>query len=272
MNRLAAPGTGRLHQLRLSIEVLGAMEEPKEVSGLLEACIAELTRQPTRMVAVKREPRDTYNEPEERRDDVNHSIAWLTRALGAGSADQMGPGLIKAREVRQAGRRGRSCSWLWMLRGSRQRIDLKKGFDHMKDRKPLVSESGLRAMGQVVAFSRDGKLMAAGSYVMVHLGLDTGGGIRYAGQSCPVRFFPMMGKILYLAGGGGGLQIQAGYDWRTGKVVQPFAAHKAGIHWTATSNDGRIMATAGLYEGTLCVSEVATGKLLRKYSMPGRWC
>lgn len=264
--RQEVPAGGDFHRLNSLIALLGKMGEGKvdgAVAVLLDEALAGMAghEHPT----VTRAVEDAYFQPEQAKDDVNHALAWLVMALDEAMVDSVGDRLIKARDAAQGG-------WKEELELALEagqvvdRRELKAATARMAGREPVRAEAGFQIKGSPIAFSDDGKLMAAGTHVWNTADWTAAGGFDLR-DSIAATAFSLDGRILYVAGGARKPFIY-GYDWKTGKVIKEFPEAKGSARWAGFSQDMTVMAIASSYERKAWLFDLETGKAVVTKEMP----
>ncbi|HKB40559.1 MAG TPA: WD40 repeat domain-containing protein, partial [Gemmataceae bacterium] len=271
-------GFRRLHHLIYLLRRLLPPEPRKEeLDRLIEKWLAHLAKNPGEPPAVKREPWETYHDSEENHTDINHSLAWLIDQLPEEQVvRQYGKRLLALRDL-MTGRWKQEVQLALEVANVEDHLDLAHVWPRMKDVRPLRSKTGLRHPGGKnegpVAFSPDGKHLATvdGDDLRVWQTKDwtlAAPAIPLEGSLSRLVFSPD-GKYLYVAGGGGGLQIHARYDWKAGKLDRAYKGHKSGLADLALSADGKTMVTSNYYEKVFLVWDTDTGKTLKRFQGTG---
>lgn len=120
-----------------------------------------------------------------------------------------------------------------------------------------------------VAYSRDGKLLAAGSWdqTITLWEAATGRVIRRmtAGAQVDAVAFHPDGRTLASGGRDANVTI---WDVATGQPIRTFKGHKEPISQVAYSADGRVLVSAGLQKDGFLLWSTATGELLRSIDSP----
>jgi WD40 repeat protein len=275
--RFAREKPGDFRKLRELISVLGSMEREEakgDLGKLVEQYIAHVAGHPTHPPEIKREePWRSHGRFEDQLTEFNHGLAWLLTEMS--SSDLQKSHSARLLQLRD-GTKGRWKTEVQLALDAgrvEDTIELDNALTRMKDVKPVRSKAEMHLSGfYVLAFSHDGKHLATagnGSVqvwnvenwsVTAHFPLD--------GSIEQVRFSPD-DRLLYIAGGGPGLQIHARYDWRTGTVDKEFRGHQKGLCELELSDDGSVMATASFYEGKVHVWDTTAGRIRKSFLMNG---
>jgi WD40 repeat protein len=247
-----------LHQ---AIAGLGAIERQHPTGAilrLLQAILSRLERDPS-----SRPP-----------PDENHGLTWLVDELDPSVVDaQVADRMLALRARLNAGWRD-EIDLALESSGVLDERELRTATAKMAGIPPVRSRNGLGApieRASTLAFSPDGNYLAAGEsaqalFIWRTSDFKPAGRVAVGGTLAGIAF-SRDGATLYVAGGGPGAAIQAGFDWRTGKRSVAFAGHKEGLHAMALSDDGQRMATASLYDDRVILWDAPTAREVRKWPL-----
>jgi WD40 repeat protein len=277
MFRQAKQAPGEYRKLHNSIQLLGQLERETatdSLKALLKKQMAFLATNPPQPPELKRSEWERERFNEERADDVNHSLAWITASMDEQVVvTEFGEGLVKLRQ-RMKGR--------W-----KEEVQLALDVANVDDslelaalrKKPTVKavcsapriyhRSGIRA----ITFSHDGEyLVTAGESRNVFIwntadwtlakALDLPGLIR-----CLV--FSPDDRLLYVGGTDDSRAIHCRFDWRAGKLDKTYDGHGKAVSHIELSADGRTMITLGYVDQTVYIWDAQSAKILRTLHCPG---
>ena len=273
-------GFRRLHNLISLVPRLSPETTREDVRRLVDSWLTHLKKKLPEPPAVKREPWENYFRREENQTDVNHSLAWLLEQLDEGDVvKSYGKRLLALRD--EASPRWKQEVQLALdVAKVEDHLELEPAWARLKDVRPLRSRSGMRHPGGkgkgVVAFTPDGTHLATvgGEDLRVWRTKDW----TLAAPAIPLEgsierlVFSPDGKYLYVAGGGGGLQIHARYDWKAGRLDRAYKGHESGLADFLLSADGKTMATSNYYEDKIHIWDTETGEIRKTFTTPSLAC
>jgi WD40 repeat protein len=274
--RTTEDGRGDFRRLHNLIKVFGALREKEKKSGdlerLLDRHLEHVASGPAQPPDLPARPRGaTYYQTEDSFEDVNHSLTWLVQQLDEETMHRRyGPRLLRLRDQAK-GRWKEEVQLALDACRVEDQVELEAALRRMKDVKPVRStSSGPRHDGPyVLAFSRDGRLLATAGYghVRVWNTADWSLAAQFTQEGSIARIaFSPDGKSLYLAGGAA-VPIHYRCDWRTGKIEKTYTAHKSGLCDLDLSADGKRMASADYYDDIFHICGTETGKTLGSFPM-----
>jgi WD40 repeat protein len=270
---------GGFHQLNNLVSLLSRLDpQPKmdSVHELIEMWLVHLAKKPPEPPTLKRTAGATYYQSEQRYDDVNHSLAWLIEQLDEKTVlQQYGKRLLALRD-NSPERWKQEVQLALDVAKVEDNFEMAEAYTQLRDVEPVRSRSALRHPGGkgegVVAFTPDGKHLATVGDEDLRVWRTSDWAL--AAPAIPLEgsierlVFSPDGKYLYVAGGGGGLQIHARYDWKEGTLDRAYEGHKSGLADLLLSADGKTMATSNYYEGTIHVWDTETGKIRKSFKTP----
>jgi WD40 repeat protein len=266
----AAPGAfRRLHNLIRVLHGMAKAGGDNRVAKLLEQHLTYLAGTPP-------EPPPLSARPywDEQEADGNRALSWLLGGLDDGERLKFGESLLKLRGSVSAGWKARIQDALDET-NMEDTLALVEQFDRSKNVQPLRSPQGIFQDGAyVVAFSPDGNLLATVGMVVRIWDTHTWAKLSEFKTDCSISrvSFSPDSKHLFIAGGGGGIQIHGRFDWRTGKADPAFSGHHTGIAEMELSADAKVMATSSFYEDKLHLWNTGTGAILRSIDLSGVLC
>jgi WD40 repeat protein len=266
---------GDFRGLRELIAALGHIERLQatgDLSQLIDQAIAHIASHPSQPPVIKRK-QDWMSRyySEEQLTDFNHDLAWLLMEMDQSDVQkQYGSKLMELRD-RAEGRWKDEVQLALDVGRVEDAIELKTAMARMSNVKPVRSQTQMMLdYPYALAFSHDGKYLATANISTVCIwnvkDWSLAASFPLEGSRNQVRF-SANDKLLYVAGGGGGLQIHARYDWRTGKLDKAFRGHKSGVCEMELSADERVMATSNFYEKVFHVWDIPSGKIRKSFQM-----
>ncbi len=257
--------------LKRLIDVLGDMQREdggKDLRVLIEACLKRIEQG----LPEPPEPGPARHwNWEYGRTDMNRSLVWLLMQFGEKPAQQQFGERLTSLRAKVQGR------WKDEIQVAMNAIKLEDtqevaaAMQRMRDVRPVRSQSGLRLKQSDaichVRFSHNGKLLATGGREgEIRLWNTADWSLAAAiEQECSIdslRFSPD-DRFLYAAGGGGGLELHARFDTRTGKQDKAYRGHHKGIAAMELSADGGTMVTSSFYENVMYFWDTESGRILR---------
>ncbi len=260
-------------RLRSLIELVGVIDKGKtggDLGRLTEKVIAYITSNPPEPPALPKRPFG-YWSSEEEAVDVNHALAWLLMAMPEADAVHVYGKRVLALRDAAKGRWKDEVQLALDAAKVEDMLDLEAALARMKDSKPARIAPAVPASGEMLAFSHDGRYLAAGQSpgegVVWKVDDWSRAGTFEAKGSVEALVFSNDDQSLYVLGGAMA-PIHDRVDWRTGKREDVLGEHKQGITQVSLSADGTRMLTASYYENKAYVWEMPAGKMLKSFGFP----
>jgi WD40 repeat protein len=268
----ASPGPTQFVRLQNLIQLVGVIDKGKaggDLARLADRLIAHIAANPPEPPPLPKRPW-AYSSPEEGQADVNHALAWLLMAMpGSEAAHAYGKRLITLFETAK-GRWKDEVQLALDAAKVEDTLDLEAALARAKDAKPARIAPAVPAIGEALAWSHDGRYLAAAGRATGH---DPDGAVwkvddwSHVGEfktegSLAALVFSADDRTIHVFGGVGG----NGVDWRTGKRDEAMPEIKEWVTAAGFSADGSRLLTASYNK--VRVLEMPAGKLLKSFDLP----